>query len=90
MITLEKKNYGGIIKAPSSKSDGHRALICAALAREGTSIISNVYFSNDIIATMKSLESLGASFEIKKVGWAPRAQATLVRFMGWAFRARPY
>ena len=66
MITLEKKNYGGIIKAPSSKSDGHRALICAALAREGTSIISNVYFSNDIIATMKSLESLGASFEVKK------------------------
>ena len=25
----------------------------------------------------------------KNVGWAPRAQATLVRFMGWAFRAHP-
>ena len=25
----------------------------------------------------------------KNVGWVPRAQATLVRFMGWAFRAHP-
>ena len=25
----------------------------------------------------------------KKVGWAPRAQATLVRIMGWARNAHP-
>ncbi|MBE6143188.1 MAG: 3-phosphoshikimate 1-carboxyvinyltransferase [Erysipelotrichaceae bacterium] len=64
MISLPKREYGGTIKAPSSKSDGHRALIAAALVKEGVSKISNVYFSNDIKATISSLESLGAKFTI--------------------------
>lgn len=64
MITLSKRSYQGEITPPSSKSDAHRALICASLVEEGVSKISNVYFSNDIKATMHSLESLGASFKI--------------------------
>ena len=66
MISLPKREYGGTIKAPSSKSDGHRALIAAALVKEGVSKISNVYFSNDIKATISSLRSLGAEFKIEK------------------------
>ncbi len=48
--------------APPSKSISHRALICAALA-EGESIISNLAFSQDILATVDVLTSLGAKFE---------------------------
>lgn len=66
MINLSKRDYGGTIKAPSSKSDVHRALIAAALVKEGVSKISNVYFSDDIYATISSLESLGAKFTIYK------------------------
>ena len=66
MISLPKREYGGTIKAPSSKSDGHRALIAAALVKEGVSKISNVYFSDDIKATISSLQSLGAEFKIEK------------------------
>lgn len=66
MIELDKKEYGGTIKAPPSKSDGHRALICASLCEEGTSEIKNLYFSDDIKATMASLEALGARFIIEQ------------------------
>ena len=65
MINLPRKEYRGEIKAPSSKSDGHRALIAAALVKEGVSKITNVYFSNDIKATISTLESLGATFKIE-------------------------
>ena len=65
MVSLPRKDYQGEIKAPSSKSDGHRALIAASLVKEGISKITNVYFSNDIKATISSLESLGAKFTIE-------------------------
>ena len=55
----------GEIKAPPSKSMSHRALIAAALSN-GISKISNVAFSEDIIATIKALEQIGATFKIKK------------------------
>lgn len=62
MIKLYKHQYSGTITPPSSKSDGHRALIAAALVRNGISKITNLNFSNDIKATISSLESLGAKF----------------------------
>ena len=52
----------GEIKAPPSKSLSHRALICAALAK-GQSTITNISYSEDIIATISALELLGARFE---------------------------
>lgn len=52
----------GEIKAPPSKSLSHRALICAALSK-GQSIISNIAYSDDILATINGLELLGAKFE---------------------------
>ncbi len=49
----------GTLKAPPSKSMAHRYLICAGLA-EGTSVISNIAASEDILATMDCLRALGA------------------------------
>ena len=52
----------GEIKAPPSKSLSHRALICASLAK-GESTITNIAYSEDILATISALELLGAKFE---------------------------
>ena len=52
----------GEIKAPPSKSMAHRLLISAGLA-EGKSIIKNVDFSEDILATLDCLSTMGAKIE---------------------------
>jgi 3-phosphoshikimate 1-carboxyvinyltransferase len=56
-------NLKGSVNAPSSKSLTHRALICASLSR-GESVIRNVNISEDIIATMNVLKSIGAKFTV--------------------------
>ena len=53
----------GIMTSPPSKSMAHRNLICAALA-DGTSIIHNIDFSEDIKATISCLESLGVKIHV--------------------------
>lgn len=52
----------GEIKAPPSKSMAHRLLISAGLAN-GESIIKNVDFSEDILATLDCLKVMGAEIE---------------------------
>ena len=54
----------GSVTAPPSKSDVHRAIICAALSK-GVSTISPVALSNDIKATIGCIKALGAEAEIK-------------------------
>ena len=49
----------GEIKAPPSKSDVHRKLICAALANERTRV-KNIGTSDDVKATVSCLQSMGA------------------------------
>lgn len=49
----------GNIKVPPSKSMAHRAIICASLSC-GKSIIENIDYSDDIIATISGMKSLGA------------------------------
>ena len=44
----------------------HRAVICAAL-RDGKSILTNIDYSDDIIATINAMESLGAKIERKMI-----------------------
>jgi 3-phosphoshikimate 1-carboxyvinyltransferase len=61
-LTLFPSVLNGEIKAPPSKSLSHRALICAALAK-GQSIITNISYSEDVIATINALELMGAKFE---------------------------
>lgn len=54
----------GSVTAPPSKSDVHRAIICAALSK-GVSTISPVALSNDIKATIGCIEALGAKTHIE-------------------------
>lgn len=64
-IELFPSNLKGQIKAPPSKSLSHRALICASLSK-GQSIITNIVYSEDILATIGALELLGAKFDKQK------------------------
>lgn len=52
----------GAVDAPPSKSEGHRLLLCAALA-EGESRVRGVPESEDLAATLDCLRVLGASAE---------------------------
>ncbi len=50
----------GTVAAPPSKSAGHRALICAALA-DGTVTLHNFGDSNDMTATVGAVTALGST-----------------------------
>lgn len=52
----------GSVKIPPSKSMAHRAIICAALS-DGICRIDNIDYSDDIIATINAMNSLGATIE---------------------------
>ena len=60
-VTITPGLLSGTITPPPSKSQSHRLLIAAALA-EGVSMLKNVALSQDIQATIRCLEALGASF----------------------------
>lgn len=51
------------VAAPRSKSAAHRLLICAGLA-DGTSTVSGVDISEDILATIDCLRTLGAEISL--------------------------
>jgi len=57
----------GTLEAPPSKSASHRAAICAALA-DGETTLTNISFSQDIEATLKCVQALGAWVE-KGTDW---------------------
>ncbi len=63
-ITVTPSELSGAVTPPPSKSQAHRLLIAAALAH-GESVITNVAFSQDIEATIRCLEELGAGFAVK-------------------------
>ena len=58
-LTLSPSSLCGVAKAPPSKSMAHRYLLAAALAR-GTSRITGVAGSEDMLATIDCLSALGA------------------------------
>lgn len=58
-LRIEPNSLTGTLRVPSSKSLGHRDLICAALAR-GKSQVEQVSVSKDILATCECLRRLGA------------------------------
>lgn len=66
MITITPRKLKGTIKIVSSKSLSHRYVMAASLA-EGTSIIDNVLSSDDLDATKKALEALGAKIDGNKI-----------------------
>lgn len=49
---------------PPSKSLSHRAIIAAGLSK-GKSVISNILFSKDILATISAIEPIGTKIEKK-------------------------
>ena len=61
-VTVKPSYASGTVVAPPSKSMAHRALICGALSEQ--SVIRNIDFSKDIIATLNCLEKLGAKVKI--------------------------
>ena len=58
LISKFSEGLHGEIKIPGDKSISHRALICASIS-DGTSKISNLQESEDVINTLKSLKQLG-------------------------------
>ena len=60
-VNIKPSVLRGKATAPSSKSMCHRLLICAGLS-EGKSEIKNVLFSEDILASLDCLETMGATF----------------------------
>ena len=63
-IKITPKKLCGEITVPPSKSVAHRMIIAAALA-DGTSTVSNLYPSVDILATMDCMRALGARIEFE-------------------------
>lgn len=63
-VIITPSELCGAVTVPPSKSDVHRAIICAALAR-GKSRISPVALSNDIKATIGCIEALGAKTQLE-------------------------
>ena len=62
-VTFQPFTPSGTIQAPPSKSDVHRAVICAALSG-GVCTISPVALSEDIRATIGCAQALGASVRL--------------------------
>ncbi len=63
-VTFQPFVPNGTVFAPPSKSDVHRAIICAALSK-GVCTISPVALSDDIRATIRCVEALGAATAIE-------------------------
>lgn len=64
-LRIINSKLNGIVKVPPSKSMGHRAIICAALGSD-TSKIYNIDYSDDMIATIEGMSSLGAIIKKEK------------------------
>ena len=53
----------GVVRVPSDKSIGHRAVILAALA-EGTSTLKRFSFGEDNVSTLRCFEAMGVAHEV--------------------------
>jgi len=62
-MLIKPSHLSGIVTIPPSKSLSHRAIICASLAN-GVSKISNIIFSDDIVATIESMRAFGAKIDV--------------------------
>lgn len=62
LAIIKPSKAQGKVSAPPSKSLAHRSLICAALAK-GQSTVTNVDYSQDILATLDCIKALGAQVE---------------------------
>ena len=63
-VTIVPNKLQGRVTPPPSKSQTHRVILAAALAR-GRSRLENVAISQDILATLSCIGALGAHWERK-------------------------
>lgn len=61
-LRIPPKVLNGIVRAPASKSAGHRALICACLS--GGGMVRGLQMSEDLSATLDCMRRLGAQAEL--------------------------
>lgn len=66
-VRITPRRLSGVVTPPPSKSLAHRYVIAAALAA-GTSVIKNVSFSEDVEATLRCMEAMGARWEAAEDG----------------------
>ncbi|MGL5086589.1 MAG: 3-phosphoshikimate 1-carboxyvinyltransferase [Clostridium sp.] len=59
ILKIDPVKLKGEVKIPPSKSMAHRAVICASLS-SGNSKVTNIDYSEDIIATIEAMKTLGA------------------------------
>ncbi|MEW8955241.1 3-phosphoshikimate 1-carboxyvinyltransferase [Clostridium sp.] len=64
LLKINPRLLNGEVNIPPSKSMAHRAIICASLSN-GFSTIENIDLSDDIIATIEGMKSMGAIINIK-------------------------
>ena len=67
-VILDPRPLGGLIPAIPSKSDAHRLLVCATLA-QGETELNLPSVSQDILATIRCLNALGADIHQTRPGW---------------------
>lgn len=79
-VQITPRRLSGVVTPPPSKSLAHRYVIAAALAA-GTSTIRNLAFSEDIEATLRCMEVLGARWEAAEDG---------IRVTGAGGQRRPF
>lgn len=75
-LTLFPGKWSGTLRVPASKSLGHRALICAALA-PGESHLIGMDPSEDLEATQAGLEALGAQVLRQGTTWKVQGSTAL-------------
>lgn len=61
-VIINKSKYSGTINVPSSKSYSHRYLIAAMLS-SNSSVVSNIYYPNDVMATLNCMSSFGCEYK---------------------------
>ena len=66
-VKIFKSTPKGVLNAPSSKSYSHRYLIASGLANN-PSTVSNIYFSNDVMASLNCLSSFGCAYKMDNNG----------------------
>ncbi len=89
-VKISPSKLKGKVTAPPSKSMCHRLLICAGLS-QGESHISNVLYSEDILATLDCLGAMGAETQkgedyVKIRGTLPKAGVFHCRESGSTLR----
>ncbi len=62
-VTINQSILKGEVRIPPSKSMSHRAIMAAGLAK-GKSVVNNLIFSKDMIATISCMRNIGATIEV--------------------------